>query len=213
MKKNQALLDEITRIKVNVLQKSSHSLKSIMVTCANRGEGASTVAYYLALALAIEKKNRILLIDSNIRHASLHARFDHKQENGFSDFLKGEANLTEIIKETSFVNIKLITAGEISHKKNQLDILSNITQEEIKKTVEKDFDWVIYDSSAVNCYPDTLLLTPLTDGIVLVIFAEKTRRAEVIKVKDSLEFINGNILGGVLNGRRYVIPEFIYKRL
>jgi capsular exopolysaccharide synthesis family protein len=212
MKINQALLETITRIKVNMLQKNSNNLKSIMVTSANHGEGTSTLASNLALSLAIEKKNRVLLIDANIRKANLHVWFDEKQENGFTDFLKGEIGLGEIIKETSFTNIKLITAGKISHKGDYLDILSNITRD-TQKELEKDFDWVIYDSSPVNYYPDTLLMTPLSDGIILVIFAERTRRAEVQKAKETLESINGNILGGVLNGRRHVIPQFIYNRL
>ncbi len=54
MKINQALLDEVTRIKINVLHKRDNdNLKSIMVTSANHGEGTSTLASYLAMALGV----------------------------------------------------------------------------------------------------------------------------------------------------------------
>ena len=213
MKKNQALLDEVTRIKINVLQKhDNNNLKSIIVTSANRGEGTSTLAFNLALSLGVVKETRVLLIDANLRHPNLHEWFDQKQGNGFSDFLKDKISLAEIIKETSLDNVKLITAGVLSSENNNLDVLSGITLK-TKEALEKDFDWVIYDSPPVNSYSDTLLMAPLSDGIILVIFAERTRRVAVQKAKESLESINANILGGVLNGRRYAVPGFIYKRL
>ena len=213
MKINQALLDEVTRIKINVLQKrDNNNLKSIIVTSANHGEGTSTLAFNLALSLGLVKETRVLLIDANLRQPNLHEWFDQKQENGFSDFLKDEISLAEIIKETSLDNVKLITAGVIASENNNLDVLSGITLK-TKETLEKNFDWIIYDSPPVNIYPDTLLMTPLSDGIILVIFAERTRRVAVQKAKESLESINANILGGVLNGRRYAVPGFIYKRL
>ncbi len=213
MKINQALLDEVTRIKINVLHKRDNdNLKSIMVTSANHGEGTSTLASYLAMALGSGGKKKVLLIDANTRKAKLHEWFNQKKENGFSDYLKNNIGLSKIIKETSVSNIKLITAGNLSQEENIIDILSGITQE-IKEALEMDFDWVIYDSPPVNYYPDTLLTALLADGIILVIFAERTRQAAVQKVKESLESINKKILGGVLNGRRYAVPGFIYKRL
>ncbi len=213
MKINQALLDEVMRIKVNVLQhRENKKLKSIMVTSANREEGTSTLASNLAITLGFGGKTRVLLIDANHRNAKLHDWFDQSQKNGFSDFLKGKTELNDIIKQTSFDNVKLITTGILPPGADTLNVLSGISQN-TKEAIEKDFDWVIYDSPPVNSYPDTLLMTPLCDGVIIVIFAERTRRAAVQKVKDSLESINANILGGVLNGRKYAVPRFIYKRL
>lgn len=213
MKINQALLDEVTRIKVNILRRHGNdNLKSILATSANSGEGTSTLAANLALAFGMGGRSRILLVDANFRNPSLHDQFNMDQEKGFADFLKQEAALPEIIRDTSVANVKLITAGTIAPTESKLNILSGNTQA-VKESLEKDFDWVIYDSAPLNSYPDTLLITPFADGVVLVILAEQTRRAAVQRVKESLDSINANILGGVLNGRQYVVPRFIYKRL
>ncbi|MEW6079432.1 MAG: CpsD/CapB family tyrosine-protein kinase [Thermodesulfobacteriota bacterium] len=212
MKINQALLDEVTRIKVNILQKRDRNLKSIMVTSANRKEGTSTVAANLALSIGLGEKDRVLLVDTNVRQPILHAWFGLEQQHGFIDLAIGRKRVPEVIKDTTFPNIRIITAGFFPPGENKLDILSGITPE-TKQAIEDGFDWVVYDSSPVNIYPDTLMLSPLADGVVLVILAESTRRAAVKKVKDSLKSINANILGGVLNGRRYVVPKFIYKRM
>ena len=212
MKINQALLEEVIRVKVNVLQTGAHNgLKSLVVTSANHGEGTSNLVAHLAFAFALGGKSRILLIDANIRRPSLHALFGHKLENGFYDLVSGNTDLAESIKDTPYPNIKIMTAGQPLHD-DGLAVLSTISHD-TKSSIEKDFDWVLYDTAPVNCYPDTLVVTALSDGVILVILAEKTRRAAVYKAKESLESINARIIGAVLNGRRYVVPRFIYKRL
>ena len=212
MKINQALLDEVTRIKVNIMRKRDSNVKSIMIAAANKGEGTSTVAANLALSIGLAENTRVLLVDANLRQPTLHVWFGREQQNGLIDLMTGKKDLAEVVKETPFANIKLITAGFFPPGENKLDVLSVISQG-IKERLEKDFDWIIYDTTPVNSYPDTLLISPLADGIVLVIMAESTRRAAVQKVKENFESINAKILGGVLNGRRYVVPKFIYKRL
>jgi capsular exopolysaccharide synthesis family protein len=154
----------------------------------------------------------VLLVDANVRQPTLHAWFGLEQKHGFIDLVMGRRRVSEVIKDTAFPNVRIITAGFFPPGENKLDVLSGI-KAETKQAIEEGFDWVVYDVSPVNSYPDTLMLSPLTDGVVLVIMAESTRRAAVKKVKDSLKSINANILGGVLNGRRYVVPKFIYKRL
>ncbi|MBW2051419.1 MAG: CpsD/CapB family tyrosine-protein kinase [Deltaproteobacteria bacterium] len=212
MKANQALLEEVMRIKVNLLQTGMNSrLKSIMITSASSGEGTSTVAYHLGLSFALGGKSRVLVVDANIRNPSMHILFEREQKNGFFDFLDGKIELSESIKDTSFQNVKVMTTGQQRYG-DVLGVFADISRD-VKDSIEKDFDWVIYDTSPVNRYPDTLVMTHLSDGIILVISAEKIRRAAVQKAKESLESIDAKILGGVLNGRKYVVPRFIYKRL
>jgi Mrp family chromosome partitioning ATPase len=51
------------------------------------------------------------------------------------------------------------------------------------------------------------------DGVVLVVHAEKTRWEVAQRVKEHLEMANTNILGVLLNKKKYVIPKFIYNRM
>jgi Mrp family chromosome partitioning ATPase len=51
------------------------------------------------------------------------------------------------------------------------------------------------------------------DGVVLVVEAEKTRWPVAENVRDKIKGSGGNILGIVLNKRRYYIPEWVYKKL
>lgn len=208
---NQALLEETLRIKVNILQMGAgNPIKSMIVTSANHGEGVSTVAANLAYAFALGDTSRVLLIDANARQPNLHVLFDLSCENGFLDVISSKIELTTGIKETSFPNINVITAGQLL-KNNSLTAFNAISQD-IKKSIEKDFDWVIYDTAPINSSPETLMTVTLADSVILVILAEKTRWQSVKKAKESLESVGANILGAVLNSQKNYIPRVLYER-
>ncbi|MFH1025707.1 MAG: CpsD/CapB family tyrosine-protein kinase [Nitrospirota bacterium] len=208
---NQALLEETLRIKVNILQMGAgNPIKSMIVTGANHGEGVSTVAANLAYAFALGDTSRVLLIDANARQPNLHVLFDLSCENGFLDVISSKIELTTGIKKTSFPNINVITAGQLL-KNNSLTAFNAISQD-IKKSIEKDFDWVIYDTAPINSSPETLMTVTLADSVILVILAEKTRWQSVKKAKESLESVGANILGAVLNSQKNYIPRVLYER-
>jgi Mrp family chromosome partitioning ATPase len=79
--------------------------------------------------------------------------------------------------------------------------------------MKQEYDWVIFDGAPVDEYPDSIVLARQVDGVILVIQAENRGAEVAIRAKSNLERSCGTILGAVLNRRRHVIPEFIYKRL
>jgi hypothetical protein len=72
---------------------------------------------------------------------------------------------------------------------------------------------IILDSPAVLASPLALALAPTVDGIILVVEAERTRAAVAEAARDSLRAGGANLLGVVLNKRRYHVPKAIYERL
>ncbi len=75
------------------------------------------------------------------------------------------------------------------------------------------FDLLVIDSQSFSVNPDSLLLTAKVDGVVLVVEAEKTRWQAVDKVVQRIAAQGGNVLGVILNNRRYAIPQCIYSRM
>jgi len=198
MKINQALLEEALQIKLNMSHfLASHHAKSIMVTSAEHKEGNTCLAINLALAFALDDDSEILLVDANFRSPCLHDIFQLKRDHGFLDYMTDNTHLTAAIKETQFSNIKVMTSGHRSAD-SIVKPLTAISQR-MKASIEKDFEWVIYDAAPVNHYPDTPMLTKLVDEIILVIRTEKTRNRYVKKAKKTLEVMNAHLLGGVLN--------------
>ncbi|MGA9937366.1 MAG: hypothetical protein WA369_14570 [Candidatus Acidiferrales bacterium] len=76
-----------------------------------------------------------------------------------------------------------------------------------------EFDYVLVDAPAVSSCGDGALLGLLTDGVVLVVGCNSTRRETARAAKDNLEAAGVPVLGTVLNRRTYPIPEALYRRL
>lgn len=76
-----------------------------------------------------------------------------------------------------------------------------------------DFDYTLVHAPAAGLYSGTGLLGQASDGLVLVIEANRTRRVSALKTKENLQAANVRVLGTVLSGRTFPIPEQIYKRI
>jgi len=75
------------------------------------------------------------------------------------------------------------------------------------------FDYVLIDCPALRAANDILSVAPFVTGVILVVEANRTRREQVIQAVRSIEFARGRLLGHILNKRRYVVPEWLYRRL
>jgi hypothetical protein len=71
----------------------------------------------------------------------------------------------------------------------------------------------IIDCPSVSTSSDALTLAPHVDGIVVVVAANETRKAQIANVERQIQMVNGKILGYVLNKRKYMVPDWLYKLL
>jgi MinD-like ATPase involved in chromosome partitioning or flagellar assembly len=81
------------------------------------------------------------------------------------------------------------------------------------QTLRFVFEYVFLDCSALKTSDAAPLFAPAVDGVVVVVEAERTRKEEVQNALNTIEKAEGNLLGCVLNKRRYSIPRWIYSRL
>jgi len=183
----------------------------ILVTSAVVGEGTSTVARNTALALARHETEQVLLVDANIRNPTQHKEFGFEREVGLSDVLMGAAPLTSAIKGDDASEMSVMTAGSKVPSPTQL--LSAPALEGIVMGMLSLYDWVIIDGPPVTAYPDSASIAAVSGGAVLVVGAESTRSEVVEEAKRTIQATGVDLLGAVLNRRRYHIPGFIYKRL
>ena len=72
---------------------------------------------------------------------------------------------------------------------------------------------MVISAPPVNLCPDAILFGQFSDGVVLVLKANSTRRATALKVKESFEASNVRLLGAVLNDRTFPIPEALYRKM
>jgi len=183
----------------------------ILVTSAVGGEGTSTVARNTALALARHETERILLVDANIRKPSQHEAFGLEREMGLSDVLLGVAPLISAIRGDDASEMSVMTAG--SKVPSLAQLLAGLELQGVVTGLLSIYDWVIIDGPPVTAYPDSASIAAVCGGALLVTRAESTRFEVVEEAKRILEETGVDLLGAVLNRRRYHIPGFIYRWL
>ncbi len=81
------------------------------------------------------------------------------------------------------------------------------------QTLRFAFDFVLLDCSSLQTSGDAALIAPSADGVVLVVEANRVRREQVKNSLKTIERANGNVIGCVMNKRRYPVPNWIYKRI
>ena len=105
----------------------------------------------------------------------------------------------------------LLSSGPVTADSSNL--LTSQRMKRLSAEMRKEFDFVIVDAPPLTRYADAIALGHLSDGIVLVVEANSTRREAALIAVENLRSANIQILGAVLNKRTFPIPEKIYSRL
>lgn len=182
-----------TNIKFSVAGEDS---KIFLITSPSDGEGKSTTAANLAITIA-QQKEKVLLIDANLRKASLHTFFKTSNSNGLTDVLNGRISFYDAIIHTEIGRLDLVTSGTVAN--NPVELLSSQMMRDLLKTALRSYDVVLIDSNAILDVTDTKLLAKQCDGVVLVIQNGKTKFEKAAEAKKVLEFAKVKLVGVVMN--------------
>lgn len=178
--------------------RTTHNLRTLLITSAAPSEGKTFVATNLAQAIVRQPDRRALLIDADLRRSSLHTFLGAPSVPGLSDYLRGEADETAIIQFGELGqkgNLCFIPGG--NQVKNPSELLSNGRIETLLKRVAPAFDWIIIDSPPCVPVTDASVLAGVADGVLVVVKAGSTSSALVRKARQELQ--KRNVVGVVLN--------------
>lgn len=189
----------------------SQRQSAVLVSSAVAGEGASTVARNLATALCHSGTEQVLLVDANLRTPVQHVQFAVERELGLSDVLRGEANLASVIRSDVGSGISLMTCGSVVKSPTQVVTVAAV--QGVVMALLSLFDWVIIDGPPATVYPDAGSIGAACGAAILVVRAESTRSEVAREAKTVLESTGADLLGAVLNRRRFHIPSIIYRKL
>jgi protein-tyrosine kinase len=185
----------------------------VLFASAIEGEGKTTIVASLARVLTAGDSQKILLVDCSVRNPELHRLFGAKNEKGIVDYLAGRAKLKDIIQSVDEGVLDLVATGAVDESDVTQMLFDSDRLGIFIKEVTAAYDYVLIDSSAILESPETAIIGAHADGIVLVVFMEKTRREVIKRAMVMVQKLDGRFIGTVLNRKRYYIPEFIYKRV
>ncbi|MFB6363146.1 CpsD/CapB family tyrosine-protein kinase [Paenibacillus elgii] len=170
--------------------------KTLMVTSAQAAEGKTTTASNLAIAYSQSEK-RVLLVDADMRNATLHQFFNQDNRIGLSNLLAGQYNAQELVVETHIPRLDLLTSGPLPP--NPSELLSSERWAQFVDYARTNYDVVIFDTPPALTLPDAQLVAGQCGGVLIVVKAGKVKREVVKKLKTNLEYAQARILGVVLN--------------
>ena len=188
---------EAIRSSRTIIESKFEKNKSFMITSSNPSEGKTTYAFNLALSL--EKSNKVLFIEADIRRPSVlngFYQFD-RQILGLGEIISGSANLNEAIFKVPGTELDIITSGE-----KRFDMSDIVSRDQIKKfldVLKLEYDYVIVDSPPVQPVSDTLILTQSSDYNLFVIRSDETRTASFMSSIKKIQNVGAKINGIIIN--------------
>jgi capsular exopolysaccharide synthesis family protein len=183
-----------------------NALKSILVSSGLPQEGKSFIAVNLAISFARHKAGRVLLIDGDMRRATLHKLLGCPHGPGLTEYLSGDASITRIMQRPSpgetdhplphgLASLTFIPAGT-EHDK-AADLSGNRRFERLIVAAAPHFDWIVVDSSPVNLVSDGVNLARACDAVLLVARGGVTKFESAQRALGELKA--SKVLGFVLN--------------
>lgn len=170
--------------------------KTLAVTSTGAGEGKTTVAANLAIALA-QAGQRVLLVDADMRKPRVGEMFNLKPGPGLSNVLVGSAQSSESIRKSGVPGLWLLPCGQ--YPPNPSELLGTRRFKDFVATLTNYFDWTIIDTPPVMAVSDAALVAHIVTGVVFVVEAEETNRHLAQRALEQLDRANARFVGAILN--------------
>lgn len=177
----------------------------------DHGNGCSQVAISASEILSENGPGAVCLVEANFRSPALAGMLRSPNYHGMTDALLREGPVRSFMNPVCDDRFWLLTCGPAAT--DSLNLLTSQRMGARFAELREEFDFVIVDAPPLTRYADAVALSQLSDGIVLVLEAESTRRTVALAAAENLRSSGITILGAVLNKRTYPIPEKIYRRL
>lgn len=173
-------------------------VRSVVLNSPTYGDGKTTVAVNLALAAAAMGQ-RVLLVDANLRLPELHTLVDLSNTRGLNEVLSDDRLAWESAVQRSPLdkNLSVLTAGQVSL--NSARLLASTEMQTLMRRMEAAFDLVIYDTPNAAEFSDVNFLASHSDGVVMVVGINKTKRPAIKQVIAEFQRFRIPILGMVAN--------------
>jgi capsular exopolysaccharide synthesis family protein len=183
---------------------NSRAVRVLIVTSPAKGDGKSLTAANLALAMAEEFSQRVLLIDADLRRPSLHHLFDLPDAPGLTDVLIGAATLDDTLVTLDDYHLTVLPSGV--QPTHPAELLGSAAMRRTLDTLRTRFDRLILDMPPVAPLADVHIAAAMADGILMIVRAGMTQKPAIERALAGLDMTK--VLGLVLNE---VGPEATYQ--
>jgi capsular exopolysaccharide synthesis family protein len=193
-------------------QNPKNPVRAITITSSTHSEGKTITAINLAISMAKDlNKKQILLVDADLRRASMSKYLGVKTELGLADLISNGTNMDDALLNLGIDNLTFLPAGKSSH--NPAELLASDKLQKLISQLKSKYDYLIFDTPPIIPVTDAGLLGAQTDGVIIVIQAERTQKGVVKHSEGLLKQAEARLLGYILTNIQYHIPGYIYRYL
>lgn len=196
-----SMLADQLRLLVN-----NQNIKSILFVEPEETRGTAGVIADLGFSMAAYGDKKVLVVGSNFRRK----RDGDASPSGLADVLTGKTTFDQVV-ENSGPNLWTLESGRTSL--NPMTFLDSARAKELFGVLRSKFDIILVEGPELKNYKDSLALASNVDGVVLMVAESLTRMPVVRWTLKPLRERKCQVLGAVLNRRKFVIPKFIYDRV
>ena len=204
------LLHELAGVRwVVESQLEGRSRSAVGIMSSVPGEGSTTTVLGFARTLVADARLRVLMVDAEAQGRRLSSTWAGPDTSGWSD-LDSPDRVGTVIRGTALPNLHVLPFGR-RPEASAVQLAELLI--EAARRVAQQYDYVLFDCGSVLQTATAPYLAGAMDGVLLVVHASGTRREICQKAVEELRKVEAPLLGVILNRRRYVIPEAIYKRI
>jgi capsular exopolysaccharide synthesis family protein len=170
--------------------------RSLVITSPSPGEGKTTVIVNMAISYA-QAGERVLLIDCDLRKPALASKLNLLAKPGLTEVLVNELSFYEAVQPTVIENLDFLASGRVPA--NPAEILGSNAMKSLITMLSDRYRIILFDSPPVLAASDPLVLSTLTDTIILVSASGKTKMKELDFARENIASVGSHITGVVLN--------------
>jgi Mrp family chromosome partitioning ATPase len=200
--------EELTELynSLDLLLPSAHR-KVIQFTGCQVGEGTSTIARQFALVSALKFGKKVLLMDADFLRPSQHLCFDVTPEYSLEEVIRDEQPLQNAFFQPLEADLYVTLVS--NNASAAAEMFQSFRDTDLFDILKVRFDLIIIDSPPAIAFPKSLVFSNRSDGVLLVVDGESTRRIAATRVRDRIRKKDGTILGILFNKKRHHISKFI----
>ncbi|MCU1332649.1 MAG: hypothetical protein JWM08_1641 [Candidatus Angelobacter sp.] len=200
--------EAVRALHANIVLAKEEQPQAVLVTSSLPGEGKTTVAVNLALALA--QYQRTCLVDADLRRPCVAAACGVCSDSGLGDVLLGSVALQDaLVVMQGSPNLAILPGGKASDERAHL--IASMVMKSVMESLRARFDFIVLDSSPIIPYAEGRVLSTLTDGIILVTRSGITPGPAIARSMELLnELKSPRILKIVLNAHNLSNQDYYY---
>jgi capsular exopolysaccharide synthesis family protein len=176
---------------------AGHDAQTIAITSPSPGDGKSTIASNLAIAMA-QADQKVLIIDADLRKPKQHEIFELPADQGLASILSDRRPVDEAILHTGVDSLDLLPCGPLPS--NPVELLNNGFFAELLEELKRRYDKIIIDSPPVMPVADARVIAAISDSTLLVLRAERSGRRFSLAARNELWRVRAKRLGVIVNG-------------